>query len=82
MTVEQRPALPSPDSPSLEFDPYQAAEDIYARVVAFKQHRGELRRASDITDEDELDDHFDELARVYKQTLLFLGLEWPSIDGA
>ena len=43
---------------------------------------GHLRRPSAITDEEELDDHFDELARVYKQTRLFLGLDWspPPID--
>lgn len=42
-----------------------------------------LRRVTYIADEEELDDHFDDLTRVYKQVYLELGLSWPPplIDG-
>lgn len=59
------------------FDPYQAAMIIYDQVVEFLQQRGDLLRPSQITSELEQDDHFDALARLYKETLLFLGLDWP-----
>ena len=60
-----------------EFNPYQAAMEIYELVVEFMKQRGELRRPSDITSEAEMDDHFDDLRRVYQQTIEFLGLDWP-----
>lgn len=60
-----------------QFDPYPEAMKIYEMVVEFLKQRGELRRPSEIATEEELDDHFDDLASVYKRTLLFLGLEWP-----
>lgn len=59
------------------FDSYQAAMVIYNQVVEFLQQRGDLLRPSQITSEFEQDDHFDTLARLYKETLLFLGLDWP-----
>lgn len=77
---EQR-SKPSPtDQPEQEadaFDPYKAAMVIYDQVVEFLQQRGDLLRPSQITSEFEQDDHFDALARIYKETLLFLGLDWP-----
>ncbi len=87
MTPEQRPTSPPTNQPEhqpTEFNPYQEAMVIYELVVEFLQQRGELRRATDITSEEDQDDHFDDLARVYKQTLLFLGLDWspPAIDEA
>lgn len=41
------------------------------------QEMGELRRASDISNEEELDDHFDDLSRLYRQVCGELGLDWP-----
>jgi len=87
MTPEQRPASPDSDQQvfdavqdessfnQTEFNPYQAAMEIYELVVEFMKERGELRRPSDITSEAEMDDHFDDLRRVYHQTITFLGLD-------
>jgi len=94
MTPEQRPELSSSshcdsrakDNPTsgeqAEFDPYQDALKIYDMVVEFLKKMGHLRRPSQIRDEDEQDDHFDDLASVYKRTILFLGLDWlpPVLD--
>ena len=63
-----------------EFNPYQAAMEIYELVVEFMKQQGELRRPSEITSEAEMDDHFEDLRRVYQQTLIFLGLDWPPTD--
>jgi hypothetical protein len=60
-----------------EFDPYQAAMVIHEQVIEFLQQRGELLRPSQISSEEEQENHFDALARLYKETLLFLGLDWP-----
>jgi len=51
---------------------------IYEMVVEFLKKTGHLRRPPEIRDEDEQDDHFDDLSRVYKCPILFLGLDWPS----
>ena len=50
-------------------------------VVEFLKKRGELHKVSDINGDEEQDDHFDDLARVYQPTILVLGLEWPPPDG-
>lgn len=46
------------------------------RVEQLK-NSGELRRATDIADEEELDNHFDDLWRLYRQVYGELGLDWP-----
>jgi hypothetical protein len=58
-------------------DPYDLAEARFVAEVERLQQAGELRRASQITDEEELDDHFDDLSRLYRQTCRELGLSWP-----
>jgi hypothetical protein len=58
-------------------DPYDLAEARFAAEVERLQQVGELRRASQITDEEELEDHFDDLSRLYRQTCREMGLSWP-----
>ena len=83
MTLEQHPDSPDSGQPDknsssqVEFNPYQSAMEIYELVVEFMKQRGELRRPSEITSEAEMEDHFDDLRRVYQQTIIFLGLDWP-----
>ena len=52
---------------------YAVAE---ARIESLKA-AGLIRRVEEINDEWELDDHFDDLARVYRHTFRVLGLAWP-----
>jgi hypothetical protein len=60
-------------------NPYLAAEAIFnARVEQLKE-AGELRRLPEIRDEAELDDHFDQLARLYREACVELDLPWPPI---
>lgn len=60
-------------------DPYAFAQEIAdIRIEQLKAY-GVLRRAEEITDEWELDDHFDELAREYRAVCLFFGLAWPPL---
>lgn len=61
----------------VDLTPYQVAEGIYNAKVDHLKQIGELRQVTDITSQDEQDDHFDELRRVYRQTCLSLGLSWP-----
>jgi len=73
--VFRETGLPSP----AETNPYSNAEEIFnARVEVLKQS-GEMRRLSEITDDWDLDDHFDQLSRVYRKTCIELGLPWPPI---
>ena len=58
-------------------DPYDLAEAHFTAEVERLQQAGELRRASQITDEEELDDHFDDLSRLYRQICREMGLAWP-----
>jgi hypothetical protein len=58
-------------------DPYDLAEAHFVAEVERLQQAGELRRASQITTEEELDDHFDDLSRLYRQTCRQMGLAWP-----
>ena len=56
---------------------------VVAQVeVDHLKSEGMICRVEEITDEDGLDDHFDDLARVFRQTFLERGLPWPptSID--
>ena len=50
-----------------------------ARIESLKA-AGLIRRVEEISDEWELDDHFDDLARVYKHTFRVLGLAWPPVQ--
>lgn len=61
----------------VDLTPYQVAEAIYNARIDHLKEIGELRKVTDITSEDEQDDHFDDLSRVYRQTCLSLGLSWP-----
>lgn len=61
----------------LDLTPYEVAEAIYQAKVDHLKQIGELRRVTDITSEEEQDDHFDELSRLFRQTCLSLGLAWP-----
>ncbi len=58
-------------------DPYTIAFAASASRIEQLQQSGELRKPSEITDEYEQDDHFDDLARLYKHTCLAMGLAWP-----
>ena len=61
----------------VDLTPYQVAEGIYNAKVDHLKQIGKLRQVTDITSQDEQDDHFDDLSRVYRQTCLSLGLPWP-----
>jgi hypothetical protein len=58
-------------------DPYQAAKTLFMARVERLQQAGQMLRPSEITSEEEQDDHFDQLARLYRQTCLEMGLAWP-----
>lgn len=61
-------------------DPYVVAEaEFIARLKAL-QEMGRLRRPSQITDEYEQDDHFDDLMRLYRQVCWEMGLDWPPLE--
>jgi hypothetical protein len=64
-------------SDSSEIDPYEAALAIYQTRVEELQQQGLLRRPSEIVDEWELEDHWDDLRRLYRQTCLEMDLAWP-----
>jgi hypothetical protein len=57
--------------------PYQAAKALFTARVEHLQQAGQMLRPSEITSEEEQDDHFDQLARLYRQTCLEMGLAWP-----
>ena len=65
------------ERPGPKADPYEIALAVYELRVAQLTQAGELRRPSQIITEEELDDHFDELSRLYRQTCLEMGLAWP-----
>jgi hypothetical protein len=58
-------------------NPYEIALVIYGVRVDELRLEGLLPRPSDIATKAELDDHFAELSRLYRQTCLELGLVWP-----
>lgn len=58
-------------------DPYTIAEAAYGARIDQLQKSGALRKPSEITDQDELDNHFDDLTQLYKETCLDMGLAWP-----
>ncbi len=75
--VERREGLIYQEQNQPEIDPYEKAETVFKARVEQLQRIGLIRRASEITDEGELDDHFDDLSRLYRKTCLELGLRWP-----
>ncbi len=89
MTPECRlPPPPSTDTPcdvttAYEWgeitDPYEIASAIYAVRVDELKLEGLLRRIDDITTEAELEEHFDDLTRVYQQVCAEMGLSWPPL---
>ena len=58
-------------------DPYVIAEAAYGARIDQLQQSGELRKPSEITNLYDQEDHFDDLARLYKDTCLAMGLAWP-----
>ena len=73
------PDLPSeilPDDTSA-FDPYGLAEAEFMRRVEALQEVGEMLRPSQIETQEELDEHFDELSRLYRQVCGEMDLPWP-----
>jgi hypothetical protein len=58
-------------------DPYTIAEAAYGARIEQLQQSGELRKPSEITNPYDQEDHFDDLARLYKDTCLAMGLAWP-----
>lgn len=71
--IERQALTPLPP----DADPYEIAQAVYdIRVEQLKAY-GLLHRESEISDEWEQDEHFDELAREYKGVCLRLGLRWP-----
>jgi hypothetical protein len=64
-------------SDSSEIDPYEAALAIYQARVEQLQQQGLVRRLSEIVDEWELENHWDDLRRLYRQTCLEMGLACP-----
>ncbi len=60
-----------------EIDPYDRVEAVFNARLEQLQREGKIRRPSEITDEWEQDDHFDDLSRLYRQICLEMGLEWP-----
>ena len=64
--------------PQADIDLYEVAEFIYMARVEHLQQTGQLRRTSEITTEEELDHHFDDLSWLYRQVCRELGLDWPS----
>lgn len=60
-------------------DPYDITWAIYTVRVDELKLAGMIRRAADITDEWEQDDHFDDLTTIYQQVCLEMGLPWPPL---
>jgi hypothetical protein len=71
MTPEQAPP------PSPEEDPYKIAFTIGDLLLEYLQAQGEMARASEIENEWELEEHFDQLSRHYRWVCELLGLAWP-----
>lgn len=77
MNVEQVNTKPTGEGPTT--DPYDLAEAEFMRRVEALQEIGEMRRASQIQTEEELDDHFDTLSRLYRQVCKEMALPWPPL---
>jgi hypothetical protein len=72
MSPEQHPNI----SPSTDYL-RQLADLIYDIRVEQLKTTGFLRQVEEISSQEELDDHFDDLWRVYREVYWELGLEWP-----
>lgn len=75
MKIERSPEEPTEDP--LAADSYEAAETEFMRRVEVLQQAGEMRRASQIETEEELDEHFDALSRLYRHVCREMGLPSP-----
>ncbi len=80
--VEDSPEHPFPTSVATRgetsgIDPYKIAEAVYGACIDQLQQSGELRKPSEITNLYDQEDHFDDLACLYKHTCLAMGLAWP-----
>lgn len=74
MQQEQGPE----QSPStLPIDPYEEALKVLNAERERLQQAGEMLRASEIGTEEELEEHFDQQSRLYRQICLEMGLAWP-----
>ena len=58
-------------------DPYTVAVEVFQIRVALLKEIGVIRRPSQITSEEALDDHFDDLWREYRQVCREMELAWP-----
>lgn len=77
MNVEQVNTKPTGEVPTI--DPYDLAEAEFMRRVEALQGVGEMRYASQIETEEELDEHFDALSRLYRQVCKEMALPWPPL---
>lgn len=68
--LELSPTLPTTD-------PYKLAFTIGDMLLEYYQERGEMMRASEIEDEFQQEEHFDQLSRHYRWVCSFMGLAWP-----
>lgn len=75
MKVELSPKRPTEETPAVDL--YTIAEAEFMHRVEVLQEAGEMRRASQIETEEELDEHFDALSRLYRQVCGEMGLPWP-----
>lgn len=60
-------------------DRYQTAKSIWAAEIERMQQTGELQRLSEITTEEEFEEHSNALDRLYKEICVGMGLQWPPI---
>jgi hypothetical protein len=74
MRQEQSPEQSPPTPP---IDPYEKALKILDAERERLQQAGEMLRASEIETEEELEEHFDQQSRLYRQICLEMGLAWP-----
>ena len=73
--IERQALTPLPH----DADPYEIAQAVYEIRVEQLKAYGLLRSESEISDEWEQEEHFDDLAREYKEVCLRLGLRWPPL---
>ena len=78
--------LANPDVASEGDLPQPSGNDPYEEVFVLAQARvdqlkqaGKIRRVEDIATEFDLDNHFDDLASVFRQTCLAMQLPWPPL---
>ena len=58
-------------------DPYRVALNVFNLRVEYLKEIGVIRRPSQITSNEALDDHFDDLWREYRQVCRAMALAWP-----